>query len=147
LALLAFWLPLCGASAQVEKVTKPPQLKLEIAPSKRTHTIEEAVLVRYKLTSLVDGTLCFPLPAIETRGSFQGYLTLEARPRNPVDERDIFIDYVWPRHPDEEELRKSISREWIKLGMLEPYLVPKADKMIVVNELGDWTLVAGVSPA
>lgn len=101
LPLLVSWVSYSGASAQVEKVPKPQQLKLEIAPSKRTYSLGEAVLVRYKLTSLMDGTVCFPPPAIEVSGSFQGNLTLVARPRKPIaeEERDRFIESVWPRHP------------------------------------------------
>ena len=63
-----------------------------------------------------------------------------------MEERDYFIESVWPRHPDEEELRTSISRDWIKLGMSEPYQVPKPEKMLVFNELGEWVLGATYHP-
>jgi len=47
------------ASAQMEALPKAPQLKLEIIPAKKTYRVGETVFVRYKLTSLADGTILF----------------------------------------------------------------------------------------
>jgi len=126
---------------------KQPQLKLQVVSLRKSYKIGERLVVRYRLTSLADGTLCFPVPAIEVSGSFQGYVALDAHPRTPVEtERDHFIEGFWPRHPDEAELRDEIGDHWIRLGMSEPYLVAKPDKTYVLNAPGEWVLLATYHP-
>lgn len=132
--VFAVFASLSTASAQhtlPAQLPKPPQLKLEIIPLKKIYKVGEAAVVKYRLTSLADGTVCFPTPAIEVSGSVAGYVSLDAQPPNSRDERDFFIEDVWPRHPTEEELRDSVRDRWIRLGMSEPFdLKKKSDRIV-----------------
>jgi hypothetical protein len=103
-----------------EAKTKPPQLKLEVIPTKKVYKVGDTVFVKYRLTSLVDGTLCFAPPAMEQTGRAGGYLKTDATPPKGTD-AEFFIDDVWPRYPTDEELRRDVANRWIKLGMSEPY--------------------------
>jgi hypothetical protein len=97
----------------------PPKLTLEITPLKKSYLVGETVFVKYKLTSLVDGTLCFPPPAAEVVLSDTGYLTTDAT-QPASDGRDRFIEVFDARHPTDAELRNNVTSRWIKLGMSEP---------------------------
>jgi hypothetical protein len=146
--LLAFFTALPSAAAQQAPTSdsaKRPQLKLEVIPLKKTYTVGETVVVRYRLMSLEDGTLCFPPPAIEESGTFEGYVSLKARPLNNAGDQDFFIHDVWPMHPTEEEVRSDVADRWIKLGMSEPYRLRKPDKM-ALSSPGEWELQATYHP-
>jgi hypothetical protein len=53
----ALTLLLSSQTATPVLAPKPPQLKLEIIPLKKTYFVGETVFVKYRLTSLADGTL------------------------------------------------------------------------------------------
>lgn len=145
--LLAFAALFPAAAQQTPPAEAPkPQLKLEVIPLKKTYTVGETIVLKYRLTSLVDGKLCFPPPAIEVSGSFEGYLTLDARRLSGIGDRDFFIDDVWPRHPGEQEIRTAIVDRWIKLAMSEPYSPKKLDKTIALKGRGEWELQATYHP-
>ena len=124
---------------------KPPQLKLEIIPLKKTYFVGETVFVKYKLTSLVDGTLCFPPPTAEAQLFDTGYLTTDAT-QPTSDERQQFIEVFDARHPTDEELRNNIASQWIRLGMSEPYKPKQAGRVTVLTEPGQWTLRSTYHP-
>ena len=145
-AVLTLTSVLSAQNANSTPAPKPPQLKLEIIPAKKTYFVGETVFVRYKLTSLVDGTTCFPEPAIEVSGSFEGYLTSDARRLSGIGDRDFFIGDVWPRHPGEEEIRSAVVDRWIKLGMSEPYSPQKLEKTVALKGTGEWELQATYHP-
>ena len=147
--LLAFVLAMPTARAQqLTRMEGPnsPSLKLELIPVTKTYKIGEPLVVKYRLTSLVDGTLCFPVPAIGASGSFEGHIILNAQPIDPHEERDLFIEHFWPVRPDEYQLRLNISLDWIKLGMSEPYQVPKPDSRTLLKVDGKWLLQAEYAP-
>jgi len=114
---------------------KPPQLKLEIIPLKKTYSVGETVFVKYRLTSLIDGTLCFPAPAAESLLSVTGYLLTDANP-STSDEKDKFIEVYDARYLTDEQLRSNVTTKWIKLGMSEPYRPKHAGKVTVLTEPG-----------
>lgn len=67
-SVLSLAVSLSPATAQVKPTAnelKPPQLQLEITPLNHVYKVGETVFIKYKLTSLVDGTLCFPAPTPE----------------------------------------------------------------------------------
>jgi len=146
LTLFAALLPAAAQQTPPPETPKPPQLKLEVIPLKKTYAVGETVVVKYLLTSLVDGTLCFPQPAVEVSGSFQGYLTLETRPRNGGEDLGFFIDDVWPRHPTDGELRSAIAHRWIKLGMSEPYQLRRSSRAVALTSPGEWEVQATYHP-
>ena len=119
---------------------KPPQVKLEIIPLKRTYFVGETVLVKYRLTSLADGTLCFPPPAAEAAQAFTGYFTSDATPPNPDTERDRFIEGFWEKSPTDDRLRLLVANEWIKLGMSEPYQPKRVGRVPAMTTSGRWVL-------
>jgi hypothetical protein len=136
-------------SAQTTKLApapKLPQLKLEIIPLKKTYFVGETVFVKYRLTSLADGTLCFPTPAAEAEQSLTGYFTTDAMP-SPLDtERDRFIEGFWEKSPTDDQLRSLVANEWIKLGMSEPYNPKRVGKVPVVTTSGTWVLQTKYGP-
>ncbi|MGO9084409.1 MAG: hypothetical protein ACLQBK_04215 [Candidatus Sulfotelmatobacter sp.] len=146
LAFFAALFPAAAPQTPPAEAPRPPQLKLEVIPLKKTYTVGETVSLKYRLTSLVDGTMCFPEPAIEVSGSFEGYLTSDARRLSGIGDRDFFIDDVWPRHPGEEEIRSAVVDRWIKMGMSEPYSPRKLDKTIALKGTGEWELQATYHP-
>jgi hypothetical protein len=125
--------------------TKPPQLQLEITSVKRTYFVGETLFVKYKLTSLADGTLCFPPPIAEAQVFDTGYLTTDAT-QPTSDERDRFIEVFDARHPTDDELRNNVTSKWIKLGMSEPYQPKPAGRVTVLTEPGQWTLRSTYHP-
>jgi hypothetical protein len=124
---------------------KPPHLKLEIVPVKKTYFVGESVFVRYRLTSLVDGTLCFPPPTAEAQLFHTGYLTTDAT-QPTSDERHRFIEVFDARGPTDEELRNNVTSKWIRLGMSEPYKPKQAGRVTVLTEPGQWTLRSTYHP-
>jgi len=139
---IAVLTPTSVLSAQSAKSTpapRPPQLTLEIIPAKKTYFVGETVFVKYKLTSLVDGTLCFAPPAMEKTGRFGGYLKTDATPP-PGTYADFFIDDVWPRYPTDEEFRRDVTDRWIRLGMSEPYTPKAKARITVLSGPGEWVL-------
>ncbi len=149
LSLLAFsllWVhPLSAQEAQASNEHKGPQLKLEVVPLKKTYLVGETVFVKYKLTSLVDGTLCFPEPAAEQTGRAGGYLKTDATLPKAMDV-ELFIDDVWPRHPTDEELRQDVVNRWVKLGMSEPHKLKKSGRVTVLTGPGEWVLRSTYHP-
>lgn len=138
--------PLLHAQVKPQETqTKPPQLKLEVIPTKKVYKVGDTVFVKYKLTSLVDGTLCFPPPTAEAQLFDTGYLTTDAT-QPTSDERDRFIEVFDARHPTDEELRNNVTSKWIKLGMSEPYKPKQAGRVAVLTEPGQWTLRSTYSP-
>jgi hypothetical protein len=136
------------SSAQTNKPSpthKPPQLTLEIIPLKKSYFVGETVFVKYRLTSLVDGTLCFAPPALEQTGDAGGYLKTDVTAPNGVDV-DIFIDGVWPVYPTDEEIRRDVTDRWIKLGMSEPYISRKRGRITVLSRAGRWVLKSTYYP-
>jgi hypothetical protein len=123
---------------------KPPQLKLELIPLKKTYDVGETVVVRYRLTSLADGSLCFPPPAIESLQSVVGSLQTEAT--SPAGHEDLFIENYWERRPHEEHLRANVLERWVRLGMSEPYRPPKSRIAVKLDEPGQWVLRAKYHP-
>jgi hypothetical protein len=93
---LALVVALCAAQTSQVKDANSPQLKLEVIPLKTTYRLGERPVMKYRLTSLVDGALCFPRPAVEVTGSFEGYLTVKARRQDGIGVQDLFIKDVWP---------------------------------------------------
>jgi hypothetical protein len=147
--ILLAWAALFTAAAQqtpLAEAPKSPQLKLEVIPLKKTYALGETVLLKYRLTSLVDGTMCFPEPAIEVSGSFEGSLRSDAHHLSGIGDPDFFIEDIWPMHPGEEEIRSTVADRWIKLGMSEPHSPQKVDKTIVLNGTGEWELQATYYP-
>ena len=136
---------LASQTATQSTAPKPPQLKLEIIPLKKTYFVGETVFVKYRLTSLVVGTLCFAPPAREQTGGAGGYLKTDVTAPNGVDV-DIFIDDVWPRSPTEQELRGDVANRWIKLGMSEPYTSRKKGRITVLSGAGKWVLKSTYHP-
>jgi hypothetical protein len=123
-----------------ETQTKPPQLKLEVIPLKSIYRVGETVLVKYKLTSLVDGTLCFPPPAPEAHQSVTGYLTTEASSTTRDAAGNRFLEGFWEKDPTDEQLRSKVTNQWVKLGMSEPYEPKQAGKVTVLTEPGEWVI-------
>jgi hypothetical protein len=136
---------LTAQTAAPDPTRKEPQLKLEIIPLKRSYRVGEIVFVRYKLTGLADGTLCFPVPAEEAQVSVAGYMLTEANPLTS-DEKDKFIEVYDARFPTDEQLRSDITTKWIKLGMSEPYKPKQVGKVTVLTESGQWTLQSTYHP-
>ena len=143
--LLTFFAPLSAASAQQTppEPAKPPQLKLEVIPSKTTYIVGETLAVKYRLTSLMDGTLCFPRPTTQAQQSDTGYLKTEVI---GPDDRETFIEHSWERRPNEEQLRERITSNWVRLGMSEPYQPRKPQKIIKLDVPGEWKLQAAYQP-
>jgi len=138
--------PLLHAQVKPQETqTKPPQLKLEVIPLKTIYTVGETVFVRYRLTSLVDGTLCFPPPTAEAQLFHTGYLATDAT-QPTSDERRRFIEVFDARGPTDEELRNNITSKWIRLGMSEPYKPKQAGRVTVLTEPGQWTLRSTYHP-
>jgi hypothetical protein len=63
--------PLAQVQPQAAQAN-PPKLKLEVIPLKRTYLVGETLFGKYKLPSVVDGTLCFPPPATEAQQHVDG---------------------------------------------------------------------------
>lgn len=124
---------------------KPPQLDLEITPAKKTYFVGETVFVKYRLTSLADGTLCFPPPEAESHVSVTGYLLTDANPIGP-DEKDKFIEVYDVRSPTDEQLRFKVATKWTKVGMSEPCRPKQAGKVAVLTEPGEWVLRSTYHP-
>ncbi len=124
---------------------RPPQLKLEVLPVKQTYFVGETLFVKYKLTSLIDGTLCFPPVTVEAHDAVAGYLTTDATPPT-IDEGERFIEVYDGRYPDDEQLRSNVTNRWIKLGMSEPHKPKKAGKVTVLTVPGDWVLRSTYHP-
>ena len=150
--MLSFALPLPGVGplsaqdAPAMKEPKPPQVKLEIVPLKKTYLVGETVLVKYKLTSLVDGTLCFPTPAGQSQQFVTGYVETDATRAVDGGYGDQFIEHFWERHPSEERLRSEVVDRWVKLGMSEPFKLKRASAVTVLTQQGDWVLQSTYHP-
>jgi len=89
---------------------KTPQLKLEVIPTKNVYTVGEIVFVKYKLTSLVDGTLCFASPAVNFTGAFGGSLRSDVIPPIQAKDWNLFIEHFWPTHLTAEQLTRQKRR-------------------------------------
>lgn len=126
--------------------TKPPQLKLELIALKSSYRIGETVFVKYKLTSLVDGTLCFAPPAVDSTGGFGGSLNTDVIPPPQAADWDLFIEHFWPTHPSTEELRRDVANRWIRLGMSEPYTPKAKARIAVLSTAGEWVLKSTYRP-
>src|SRR5579864_8735219 len=144
-AVLALAPMLSSQTAAPVLAPKPLQLKLEIIPLKKTYFVGETVLVKYRITSLVDGTLCFAPPAMQQTGGAGGYLKTDATPPKGVD-GDLFIDHVWSRYPTDEELRRDVANRWIRLGMSEPYTPKAKARIAVLSTAGEWVLKSTYHP-
>lgn len=136
---------LSAQSAKSTPAPRPPQLTLEIIPAKKTYFVGETLFVKYKLTSLVDGTLCFAQPAVEQTGGFGGYLKTDVTSPQGED-LDFFIDHVWPMHPTQEEIRRDVANRWIRLGMSEPYTPKAKARITVLSGPGEWVLKSTYYP-
>jgi len=126
--------------------TKPPQLKLEVIPLKSSYRVGETVFVKYKLTSLVDGTLCFASPAVNFTGGFGGSLRSDVIPPIQARDWDLFIEHFWPTHPTAEQLRLDVANRWIRLGMSEPYTPKAKARIAVLSTAGEWVLKSTYRP-
>lgn len=134
-------------SAQIEgREATSPQLRLEIVLLKQVYGVGETVSLKYRLTSLADGTLCFPGPSAEWQDEDLGYFDVEITPPKGVEEREVFIESFYPRGRTEEELREDVIHRWVKLGPFEPYQTPKAGKTMVPTAPGDWILQSTYYP-
>jgi hypothetical protein len=145
----AVGLSLAAQTQPQETRANVPQIKLEVTPTKKTYRVGETVFVKYKLTSLSDGTLCFPQPGVEAQSHWTGYLTTEAiltRETGDTDGGDRFIENFWERRPTEEQLRSDIANRWIKLGMSEPYIPKKAGNVRILTQPGEWVLQTTYNP-
>jgi hypothetical protein len=129
-----------------ETRTKPPQLKLEVILLKSSYRVGETVFVKYKLTSLVDGTLCFAPPAVDSTGGFGGSLKTDVIPPPQAADWDLFIEHFWPAHPNAEELRRDVANRWIRLGMSEPFTPKAKARIAVLTTAGDWVLKSTYVP-
>jgi hypothetical protein len=145
LAILCLTTSLSAQTAEPDPPKKPPQLKLEVIPTKRVYKVGDTVFVKYKLTSLADGTLCFPPPAPEAQQSVTGYLTTEASPTT-LDDGDRFIEGFWEKNPTDEQLRSNVTNQWVRLGMSEPYKPKRAGKVTVLTKPGEWVLQSTYVP-
>lgn len=144
-AALTLTFVLSAQNAKPTLAPKPPQLTLEIIPAKKTYSVGETIFVKYKLTSLVDGTLCFAPPAVEQTGGFGGYLKTDVTAPKRED-LDFFIDHVWPRYPTAEEFRRDVADRWIRLGMSEPYTPKEKARITVLSGPGEWVLKSTYHP-
>ncbi len=143
---LALVVAVSSALAQVapSQPSNPPQLKVELILSKKTFKVGETVEVRYRLTSLVDGTLCFAVPLVGAEQHYSGYLKTDAS--SPSGSIDLFLEHFWERHPGEESLRQNVLNQWIRLGMSEPYQTKKLQKWARLGDVGEWTLRSAYYP-
>jgi hypothetical protein len=137
---------LTAQTVKLDPAPRQPQLTLEVIPLKKTYFVGETLFVKYKLTSLVDGTLFFPPPAVRGEQFFTGYLATVASSPEETEERDRFIESYWERHPSEEKLRSGVAEQWIKLGMSEPYQPKKAEEITVLKAPGEWVLQSTYQP-
>ena len=116
-SVLSLAVSLSPAIAQVRptaaKEIKPPQLQLEITPLKQVYKVGETVFVKYKLTSLTDGTLCFPPPNLEVSQHFTGYFSTFATPPG-VKDITRFLEGFWEKSPSVERLRTDVPDSWIQ---------------------------------
>jgi hypothetical protein len=140
-----------GAQTSEVKAVNPPRLKLELIPLKTTYKRGETPVVQYRLTSLVDGTLCFPPPSTSAQLSETGYLqTVAWRPSQDVGVDDLDVDVVVKRYQPAFEhgkrLRASVLNRWARLGMQEPYLSEKSPISVPLDKPGKWFLRATYSP-
>ena len=145
-AVLSLTPVLSAQSAKTTPAAKPPQLTLEIIPLKKTYFVGETVFVKYKLTSLIDGTLCFPNASAEAQQFVTGYLITDAAPTTLGGERDRFIESFWERNPIDEQLRSNVMSHWVKLGMSEPYKPRRTGKVTVLTDPGEWVLQSTYVP-
>jgi len=75
-----------------------------------------------------------------------GFLSTDAIPLAREGEGERFIEHFWERFPDEEDLRSNVPRDWIKLGMSEPYSAIKPGKVIRLTAAGEWILTSSYHP-
>jgi hypothetical protein len=144
-AVLTLTLVLSTQTAKPSPTPKPPQLTLEIIPVKKAYVVGETLFVKYKLTSLADGTLCFPPPEAESHVSVTGYLLTDANPLSS-DEKDKIIEVYDARYPTDEELRSNVTTRWIKLGMSEPYRPRESGRVAKLTAPGEWVLSSTYYP-
>lgn len=144
LIFLLFILDTLAQQAQNGEGLRPPQLKLELIPEKSTYLTSEKAKLNFRLTSLSDGTVCFPRPAFEQTGTSAGYLSIDARPLTGTGDEQYFLSGVWPRHPSEEELRADVIDRWIRVGMSEPH--EQWERKPLGLDQGDWLIKASYHP-
>jgi hypothetical protein len=113
---------------------------------KQSHLVGEIVSLKYRLTSLADGTLCFPRPDPEGQDEDQGYFQVEITPPKGAEPRDIFIEGFYPVGRTDDELREDVTHRWVKLAPFEPYETPNAGKTMVPTAPGDWILQSTYYP-
>jgi len=143
--LLAILLTASLALAQgAPSAPSVPQLKVELILSKKTFKVGETIELRYRLTSLIDGTLCFPEPSVGAQQRYTGYLDTDAS--SPGGRVELFLEHFWESQPDEELLRQDVLNRWVRLGMSEPYRTKKPRRWARLGEPGEWTLRAAYHP-
>ena len=148
LAILIFAVGVASLAVEQEAPSAPPkqpQLTLEVIPSKKIYRVGETVSVRYRLTSIVDGTLCLPRPAAEANDAYASSLRTEMRGPDGA-EFERFIEHFWPVSPTDDGLRDEIQNKWVKLGMSEPSSPRRPTKVAVLSELGEWVLRSTYEP-
>src|SRR5271169_4768147 len=128
-----------------ETQAKPPQLKLEMIPGKKTYRVGEAVVVKYKLTNLSDTTVCFPRPDTKTEEELKGYVRTSAI--NSQSETDYFIESSWTRRDvrTDQELLEDANENWVKLAPSLSYVSEEARPLASLTT-GDWKLQSRYVP-
>ena len=139
LSLLIYIRPLGAQVSQPGENFRPPKLRLEITSLKQIYTVGEIAFVKYTLSSMADGTLCFPVPAEEAYSSYSGYFETIATRSGHAD-GDIFYQHFWERSASGEQLHNAVMQRWVKLGMSEPYQPKEFSKVVVFTKAGEWKL-------
>jgi hypothetical protein len=127
-----------------ETQTKPPQIKLEVIPTKETYSVGEDVVVKYKLTNPSDMTVCFPRP--DTRGEDELKGDVRTRAINSESEKEMFIQGFYRRDArTDQELLEDANENWIKLAPGLSYVTEEA-RPLGDLAAGDWRLQSRYSP-
>ena len=142
---------LCSVSALTIFVSGPgvcqeetQSAQLRITLSKRKYSLDEPVVVTYRLTNLSSSMVCFPPPAIDCY-SISGELAATATPPKGVSGPKFGGGCAADRWGN-GDVGFDIDQHWIKLGPLQSYEVTQRARFIGLIAPGRWMVEAGYVP-
>lgn len=118
--------------------------RLDVALSKQSYSVDEAVVVTYRITNLSNSLICFPPPAVDCY-SISGELAATATPPKGVSRPTVGGGCAACRFVD-RDAGFDIDHHWIKLAPLQSYEIKRESHSIILMGAGGWLVDGGYVP-